>query len=119
MRFGRILLAVGLGCAAAGLAYAMAPSFTVRCMHTAGAKVLEKYGTYYFFLHDGQVKGFGCSLPGRPCKIVSQDANTVVFQTPGDFPDTITMNLRDGSLKHVTAAGEEATFACRQIPNDN
>lgn len=119
MRLATISLAFGLACVAASAAYAVGPSFSVRCMHTGGAKILPKYGNYYFLLTDGEVKGYGCSLPGNPCKIVSQDANTVVFQTPGDFPDTMTINLRDGSIQHVTAEGERATFACRQIPNDS
>jgi hypothetical protein len=112
-----ILLAIGLVCGAVAIAHAAGPTFTVRCMHTAGPKVLPKYGTYYFLLPEGQVKGYACALPGRPCKIVSQTGNTIVFQTPGDFPDTMTISLADGSIEHTTAEGEKATFACRQIPN--
>ena len=117
MRLRTISLAIGLICGAAALAHAAGPSFTVRCMHTAGPKILPKYGTYYFLLPEGQVKGYGCAFPGRPCTIVSQTDKTIVFQTPGDFPDTMTISLADGSIEHATASGEKATFACRQIPN--
>lgn len=118
MSFGKISLTLALACTAAAAAFASAPSFTVRCMRTSGAELLDKYGTYYFFLTEGQVKGYACAVAGRPCLITKRDANTIVFKTPGDDPDVLTINLRDGSIRQVTAAGEEATYACRQLPND-
>ncbi len=102
----------------ASLAVAGSPSFTVKCMHTAGPTVLPKHGTYYFFLREAQVKGYGCSVPGRPCQIVRQDQREIVFQTPGDAPDTITIDLSNGAIRHTAASGTEATFACRQVPNE-
>lgn len=108
-----------MGLCAASLAHAGPPTFTVRCMHTAGPKITPKYGTYYFFLKEGQVKGYACSLPGRPCQIISQDSTTIVFQTPGDDPDTLSIDLRTGAIQHTTAKGEQATFACRQVPNNS
>ena len=110
-------LAAIAGFAAIGLAAASGPSFTVKCMHTDGPTSLPKYGIYYFFLKEDQVKGYGCSLPGRPCQIISQNATTVVFQTPGDNPDTLVMDLQTGTIQQTTAAGEQSTFACRQVPN--
>lgn len=97
--------------------FAAGPTFTVRCMQTAGPQILTTYGTYYFFLPEGQVKGFGCSVPGRPCQIVGRDATTIVFKTPGETPDTMSIDLRNGSIQHTTNAGEQATYACRQIAN--
>lgn len=112
-------LALGLGLAGvATFAQAGGPTFTVRCMQTAGPKILPKYGTYYFFLKEGQVKGYACSVPGRPCTIVGQDANIITFQTPGEAPDRMTIDLRNGAIQHTTAQGLQATFACRQVPND-
>jgi len=113
----RICLPVIAGCLSTGLAFAGGPSFTVKCMHTDGPTVLPKYGTYYFFLNEDQVKGYGCGIPGRPCQIVSQNATTVVFQTPGDDPDTLTMDLQTGTIRQTTTAGVQSTFACRQVPN--
>jgi hypothetical protein len=100
----------------AASAYAGGPSFTVKCMHTAGPTALSKYGTYHFFLKEGQVKGYACSVPGNPCQIVSRDETTVVFQTPGENPDTMTIDLRTGAISQTTAAGAQSTFACRQVP---
>jgi hypothetical protein len=119
-RMRSITTALALGLALAGvatLAHAGEATFTVRCMHTAGPKILPKYGTYYFFLKEAQVKGYACSVPGQPCKIVSQDANTIAFQTPGEAPDRMTIDLRNGAIQHKTASGLQATFACRQVPN--
>jgi len=116
-----VATALVLGLALAGVttfAHAAEPTFTVRCMHTAGPKILPKYGTYYFFLKEAQVKGYACSIPGQPCKIVGQDANTIAFQTPGEAPDKITIDLRNGAIQHKTASGLQATFACRQVPNN-
>jgi hypothetical protein len=121
MRALTTTLALGLALAGvATFAYAAGgePTFTVRCMQTSGPKILPKYGTYYFFLKEAQVKGYACSIPGRPCKIVSQDANTIAFQTPGDAPDRMTIDLRNGAIQHTTAQGLQATFACRQVPNN-
>lgn len=101
----------------ATVAFAATPTFTVRCMQTAGAQILPKYGTYYFFLPDGQVKGYACSVPGRPCQIVSRDTTKIVFKTPGETPDTMSIDLRNGAIQHTTHSGQEATYACRQIAN--
>lgn len=112
--------ALTMAAATATAAYAVGtPTFTVKCMHTGGPKLLPKYGTYYFFLDDRQVKGYGCAVPGRPCLIVRQTPTEIEFQTPGDSPDTIVINLRDGSIRHTTTTGEQATFACRQVPNNS
>lgn len=121
MRPVLIVLALGLiaGIAAATIALAAGPSFTVRCMHSGGPAILPKYGTYYFFLPEDQVKGYACNLPGRPCQITAKDASTIVFQTPGDAPDVIKIDLSNGVIQHKTATGLEATFACRQIPNNS
>jgi hypothetical protein len=121
MRAVLIVVVLGLvaGIAAATIALAAGPSFTVRCMHNGGPAILPKYGTYYFFLPEDQVKGYACNIPGRPCQIVSQNASTVVFQTPGDAPDVIRIDLSNGAILHKTAAGLEATFACRQVPNNS
>ncbi len=102
----------------ATLAVAASPSFTVKCMHTSGPTALPKHGTYYFFLNEAQVKGYACSVPGRPCQIVRQDQKEIAFQTPGDEPDTIVIDLTNGAIRHTAASGEEATFACRQVPNE-
>lgn len=120
MRATTVTLALGLALAGvATLAHAGEPTFTVRCMQTSGPKILPKYGTYYFFLKESQVKGYACSVPGRPCRIVNQDANTIAFQTPGDAPDRMTIDLRNGAIQHTTASGLQATFACRQVPNNS
>jgi hypothetical protein len=118
MRLGTISLGFGLLCTAAAIALAGEPSFTVRCKHTGGPKLLPKYGTYYFFLTEGQVKGYACSIPGRPCMITNRSATAIGFETPGDDPAKMTIDLRTGSIEHVTALGEHATFACRQIANN-
>ena len=94
----RAKLATGLALAvtaavASSLAYAATPSFVVKCVRTAGSAEGEKYGTYYFYLRDGFVKGSACDVPGQPCQIVSQNADTVVFQTPGESPDQIPLTL--------------------------
>jgi len=121
MRTLTTTLALGLaltGVATFAYAEGGEPTFTVRCMQTSGPKILPKYGTYYFFLKESQVKGYACSIPGRPCRIVSQDANSIAFQTPGDAPDRMTIDLRNGAIQHTTAQGLQATFACRQVPNN-
>jgi hypothetical protein len=41
-----VLGLVAGGLAAATIAYAAGPTFTVRCMHTGGPQILPKYGTY-------------------------------------------------------------------------
>lgn len=115
MRLGTISLAFGLVCTAAAVALAGEPSFTVRCKHADGPKLLPKFGTYYFFLVESQVKGYGCSIAGRPCAITKRTPTTISFVTPGDDPDKMTIDLRNGMIEHVTAAGEHATFACRQV----
>lgn len=120
MRITKLTTALAFGLAAAGtVAFAKVgePSFTVRCMQTAGPKILPKYGTYHFFLPEAQVKGYACSIPGQPCKIVGQTATAIAFQTPGDAPDKMTIDLRNGAIQHTTSSGLQATFACRQIPN--
>ena len=99
------------------LVHAAAPSFVVKCMRTAGPSGGEKYGTYYFFLKDGFVKGYACSLPGRPCQIVSQDTQSVVFQTPGDTPDTLVIDLRTGSIEKTSATGMQWKYSCKQVPH--
>jgi IPT/TIG domain len=113
----RNLLLAFAGFTTIGLASAGGPTFTVKCMHTGGPTILPKYGTYYFFLREDQVKGYGCNIPGRPCQITSQNATMVVFQTPGDDPDTMTMDLQTGNIRQTTSAGVQSTFACRQVPN--
>jgi len=115
MRFGTTSLVFGLVCAAAAVALAGEPSFTVRCKHADGARLLPKFGTYYFFLVESQVKGYGCSIAGRPCAITKRTATTISFVTPGDDPDKMTIDLRNGMIEHVTTSGERATFACRQV----
>jgi len=116
MRTGlsRTLTLAAVATAAAFAAYAGEPSFIVRCMQTSGPTA-EKYGTYYFFLKEGQVKGALCSLPGRPCPIVSQTSETIVFQTPGEDPDTLSIDLRTGAIKKKSTSGVEWTYTCRQI----
>jgi hypothetical protein len=114
-----VVLGLIAGIAAATIAVAAGPSFTVRCMHTSGPTTLPKYGTYYFFLPESQVKGYACSNPGRPCQIVSRDAAAIVFQTPGQAPDTIKIDLSNGAIQHKTVTGLESTFACRQVPNNS
>ena len=109
-------LTVGvLSLAAASVAQAGPPSFTVRCMHTGGPQILPKYGTYHFFLKESLVKGYACSIPGQPCDITGRTATTITFQTPGENPDVVTIDLRDGTIQHRKANGLHATFACRQI----
>jgi hypothetical protein len=113
--------ALALGLAAftltATAVLAAGPTFSVRCMQTEGPQILSKYGTYYFFLPEGQVKGYACSVPGQPCKIVSRDAQTIVFKTPGETPDTMSIDLRNGAIQHTTHSGDQAAYACRQIAN--
>ena len=108
-----VLAFVSLGATAA---QAGAPSFVVKCVRTSGSPVDAKYGTYYFFLKEGEVKGFACSQPGRPCQIVSQDAQKIVFQTPGEDPDTLIIDLRTGAIQKTRSNGLQWTYACRQVP---
>jgi hypothetical protein len=96
--------------------FASTPSFVVRCMQTGGPVGDDKYGTFYFFLKDGFVKGYACSAPGRPCLIVSQNSQSVVFQTPGETPDTLVIDLRTGAIQKTRTDGLQWTFACKQIP---
>ena len=110
------LAAAVLTGAAATAALAANPSFVVRCMQTGGPTGDAKYGTFYFFLKDGFVKGYACSAPGRPCQIVSQGNQSVVFQTPGEVPDTLVIDLRTGAIQKTRSDGLQWTFACRQIP---
>jgi hypothetical protein len=63
------------------------------------------------------VKGYACNVPGLPCSITGQNATMITFQTPGDAPDIMSIDLRNGAVEHKTAKGLTATFACRQIPN--
>ena len=107
------LTALALGVSSA--AHAAAPSFVVRCMRTSGPVEEQKYGTYYFFLRDGFVKGFACNVPGAPCKIVSQNTQTVAFETPGDAPDKLVIDLRTGTIQKTRANGLQWTFSCKQI----
>ena len=53
-----------------------------------------------------------------PCQVsdVSQDSSRVVFQTPGEEPDTFTIDMRTGAIQQKRANGTEWTFACKQIP---
>ena len=115
-QFARLLAGVILAAGMPALAYAAAPSFVVKCMRTAGPADGEKYGTYYFFLKDGIVKGFACDLPGRPCQIVSHTARAIVFQTPGDNPDKLTIDLRTGTIEKIGATGLQWTYSCKQVP---
>ena len=101
---------------APSVAHAATPSFVVKCMQTGGPAVDEKYGTFYFFLRDGFVKGYACNNPGRPCQIVSQDNQTVVFETPGEAPDRLTIDLRTGAIQQTRSDGLHRTFSCKQIP---
>lgn len=112
----RLLATAALAAALSASAYAVAPTFVVKCMKTAGPAAGDKYGTYYFFLKDGIVKGYDCSHPGTPCQIVSQNAQQVVFQTPGEAPDTLVIDLRTGAIKKTSAAGDSWQYACKQIP---
>ena len=115
-KLAHILALAVLGVAMPTLADAMTPSFVVKCMRTAGPAVGSKYGTFYFYLRDGVVKGFVCGLPGRPCQIVSQDSKTVVFDTPGEAPDRLTIDLRSGTVQQKNSVGIETSYSCRQIP---
>jgi hypothetical protein len=116
----KMLAMAVLVAALSATAMAAAPSFVVKCMKTAGpiagAAAGDKYGTYYFFLRDGIVKGYHCGLPGIPCQIVSQSPQQVVFQTPGEAPDTMVIDLRTGAIKRTSAAGDSWQYACKQIP---
>lgn len=116
-QFARLLAAVIVVVGTPAIAYAEAPSFVVKCMRTAGTAVGQKYGTYYFFLKDGFVKGFACSQPGRPCQIVSQDAQKVVFQTPGEAPDTLVIDMRTGAIEKTDATGLQWKYTCKQVPH--
>lgn len=109
-----VAIAASLG---AAFAFAATPSFVVKCMRTAGSADSAKYGTYYFFLKDGFVKGFACDVPGRPCQIVSQNAQTVVFQTPGESPDTLVIDLRTGAIEKTSANGMQWNYSCKQVPH--
>lgn len=115
-RLARRLAVAVMALAVPAIAFAAAPSFVVKCMRTAGPADGEKYGTYYFFLKDGIVKGFACDLPGRPCQIVSQTARAIVFQTPGDNPDKLTIDLRTGTIEKIGATGLQWTYSCKQVP---
>ena len=115
-RISRLLAFAILVAFASVAAHAATPSFVVKCMRTGGPTGGEKYGIFYFFLRDGFVKGYACSNPGRPCQIVSQNNQTVVFQTPGEVPDTLTIDLRTGAVQQTRSDGLQWTFACKQIP---
>lgn len=112
----RVLTVAAVAMMAAAVATAGAPSFVVKCVRTSGTPVDAKYGTYYFFLKEGEVKGFACSQPGRPCQIVSQDGKKIVFQTPGEDPDTLIIDLRSGAIQKTRSDGLQWTYACRQVP---
>ncbi|MCE9522200.1 MAG: IPT/TIG domain-containing protein [Alphaproteobacteria bacterium] len=98
------------------VAFAATPSFVVKCVRTAGSAEGEKYGTYYFYLRDGFVKGSACDVPGQPCQIVSQNPESVVFQTPGESPDTLTIDLRTGAIERTRSNGDHWAFSCKQVP---
>ena len=115
-RLARLLLLTAIAATASSAAYAATPSFVVKCMRTAGPVEGKKYGTYYFYLRDGFVKGFACDIPGSPCQIVSQNAETVVFQTPGEVPDKLVIDLRTGTIQKTRANGMQWTFSCKQVP---
>lgn len=93
------------------------PSFVIRCTRTSGPVSEAKYGTFYFFLKEGQVKGSTCNVPGNPCQIVSQRerGQVIVFQTPGENPDTLTIDLRTGAIRRVSHTGLQWTYTCRQL----
>ncbi len=114
-QISRILAFATLVALTPSIADAATPSFVVKCMQTGGP-IEQKYGTFYFFLKDGFVKGYACSNPGRPCQIVSQNNQTVVFQTPGEAPDTLTIDLRTGAIQQTRSDGLQRTFTCKQIP---
>ena len=116
IQLAKFLAAAVLAAALPALVHAAAPSFAVKCMRSAGTADGEKYGTYYFFLKDGIVKGFACSQPGRPCQIVSQDAQKIVFQTPGELPDTLVIDLRTGAIERTSEDGLQWQYACKQVP---
>jgi len=106
--------------AAAALSFATAvfagdATFVVWCAQTSGPTSGHKYGTYYFFLKEGQVKGSVCSVPGNPCSITGNDGQTIAFQTPGESPDTLTIDLRNGAIQRTSSSGLKWTYACRQI----
>jgi hypothetical protein len=110
------IAAVVLAALTPAIVHAATPSFVVYCMQTGGPQGDNKYGTFYFFLRDGFVKGYACAQPGRPCQIVAQDGQQVIFQTPGETPDTLTIDLRSGAVQQTRSDGLQRTFACRQIP---
>lgn len=116
IHISRVLAFALFAMLAPAIAYAATPSFVVKCMQTGGPTGGEKYGTFYFFLRDGFVKGYACSNPGRPCQIVSQNNQTVVFRTPGEAPDTLTIDLRTGAVQQTRSDGLQWTFSCKQIP---
>jgi hypothetical protein len=109
-------LAGALLAAMSASAYAATPAFVVKCMKTSGPADGKKYGTFYFYLRDGFVKGYACDIPGRPCQIVSQNAQTVVFQTPGETPDTLVIDLRTGAIEKTSTNGAQWKYACKQVP---
>jgi len=93
------------------------PSFVIRCTRMTGPVSEAKYSTYYFFLKEGQVKGATCNVPGNPCQIVSrrERGQVIVFQTPGENPDTLTIDLRTGAIRRVSHSGLQWTYVCRQL----
>lgn len=106
------------GAAAVSLAtaaFAGGPSFVVWCMQTSGPTSGDKYGTYYFFLKEGHVKGSVCGVPGHPCSITGNDGQTIAFQTPGESPDTMTIDLRSGAIQRTSSSGLRWTYTCRQV----
>ena len=109
VKLARVLAVAIVASLGAAFAYAATPSFVVKCMRTAGSADSEKYGTYYFFLKDGFVKGFACDVPGRPCQIISQNAQTVVFQTPANRP------IRSSSTYAPAQSREQAQTGCSGI----
>ena len=99
------------------VAFAGQPSFVIRCTRTSGPLSEPKYSTFYFFLQEGQVKGSTCNVPGNPCQIVStrENGQIIVFQTPGENPDTLTIDLRTGAIRRVSHIGLQWTYVCRQM----
>ena len=115
-KFACALSLVAFVALAQNAAYAVPPSFVVKCMRTAGPTTGDKYGTFYFYLRDGFVKGFVCGVPGQPCQIKSQDDKKVVFETPGETPDRLEIDLRSGAIQRKDSIGTETTYSCRQVP---
>jgi len=113
----KILVLAATAALFSNAALASQPSFVIRCTRTSGPVSEAKYSTFYFFLKEGEVKGSTCSVPGNPCQIIStRDGGQIItFQTPGENPDTLTIDLRTGAIRRVSHSGLQWTYVCRQL----